>query len=137
MRLCPSCNKIQPQLNMRGWVLKVTGSVLLDEEGGILNMAPLSPEVVVEQGKELDSPYIKVSCPSCGFTSSFNEFKPVVSCWITGSKQTSSVDLPILGEKQIDTSQVNVQRLTDILRSLDAATGLGDIDALIRSMLHV
>lgn len=105
---------------MSGWVLKVEGSILFDTDGEILNIAPLTPVVMVEQGHELESPYIKLCCPSCKHEDMLSAFKPCKSCWLTGSfDNVEQVEFHEIGARHIDPNAVDRARLEDIIAHLN------------------
>lgn len=101
MRTCPNCRKGNKQYSFDGWVLRVKGSVTLDEEGNVESISPLTSVTTIKTGKELDGKLTVVTCPECGYVGHFKEFTPNRVCWLTGNAATIEITVPSLGSKWI------------------------------------
>lgn len=112
MRRCPGCKQAVANATFSGWVLKVQGSVVFNDEGDVDQISPLTPMVTIKKGKELDGYLTEVVCPKCGFTGKSVLFTRITSCWFTGKAPAPlQITIPGVGIKFYSPEYVGAELL--------------------------
>lgn len=104
MRQCPSCNSKLSRVDFMGWVLKVRGSAVFDDDGAVSSFSPLISETTIAVGKELDGLHTTITCPNCGHCAPLSEFPAIRVCWLTGGTGDVEIEFPGIGKKWVSST---------------------------------